>query len=134
MVDVILYGVGRNLNRAYRTCASFGVQRLFLVQCRGEVEGALFSATGKVEVVRDPGLAVADLARMRACALETWGKVLLHDVDWSGIGAIAVGGETCGLSRSLPWACAARIGGTGKPSLTVEAALAVALYSWRLSC
>ena len=44
---VILIGVGRNLNRAIRTCYSFGVYNVYCYQCAGLVKGGLFSAEGR---------------------------------------------------------------------------------------
>lgn len=129
-MDVVLYGVGRNLNRAYRTCEAFGGQSLLLYRCNPKLSGNLFKAVGRVRVQSIDEWPEAE----GTLALETWGDVDIADVDWSDIRRIVVGGETTGLPRKVPAQCVARIPMTGNISgLTVEAALAIALYRWRLN-
>lgn len=127
-MNVLLYRVGRNLNRAYRTAEAFGVERLLLLECTGAITGNLFSAKGRVEIKHleswpDPqGL----------LALETDYKTPIWDVDWSRVRIIAVGGESVHFRQSLPAEQKATIPMDGKIScLTTEAALAIALYEWR---
>lgn len=127
MIDVWLYRVGRNLNRAYRTCASFGVERLVLVDC-GEVSGRLYSAEGRVEVVRADALPSAG----GTLVLEDYAPLPLQLLAWHGVERIVVGGETSGIPRSFRAERAARIV-SAKPSLTVEASLAIALFEWSLA-
>lgn len=128
---MVLWRVGRNLNRAVRTCASFGVRRLRLVQCVGSLRGNLYSARDTVAVERARALTPLDLEG--ACALETWGSRLLSEVDWERVGLFVIGGESHDVPR-LAWPQTAKIDGAGGLCLTVEAALAIALYAWRISC
>lgn len=126
-MKVALYRVGRNLNRAYRTCEAFGVAELRLVQCTGTVRGRLFGAAGRVEVVSTDELPT----EIGTLALETGAGVELAAVDWSAVTAVLLGGESSGLPRRLPVPYA-HIPQRGRVSgLTVEAALAIALYEWR---
>lgn len=129
--SVWLYRVGRNLNRAVRTCEAFGVRRLVLVQCDGaRVEGRLYGAAGRVVVERAEALPARsdDLV-----ALETWGQPLGR-VEWEGVRAMVIGGETTGLPRNGT-SPVYRIPMAGAVSgLTVEGALAVGLYAWGGAC
>lgn len=126
-MDVYLYRVGRNLNRAYRTCEAFGVSSLFLVDCDASLSGNLFKAKGRVTVTQALFPSPKSLL-----ALETFYDNQLWDVDWSQVGQIILGGESTGLPRGL-WAQQyATIPMQGIISvLTVEAALAITLYEWR---
>jgi tRNA G18 (ribose-2'-O)-methylase SpoU len=127
-VDVVLYGVGRNLNRAYRTCEAFGVRRLKLLDCRGVLRGNLFKAAGRVEVLNISGFPQPD----GLLALETYYPDDIYDVRWDLVSAILIGGETGGLPRKTPAQQRVHIPMVGKVSgLTVESALAIALYEWR---
>lgn len=126
-MEVWLYKVGRNLNRAYRTCASFGVRRLVLVDC-GEVDGRLYSAKDRVDVVREDVLPPAP----DTLVLEDYASAHLVDIRWSSVLRVVLGGETSGVPRSYRAEQAARIPSM-KPSLTVEAALAIALYARSLA-
>lgn len=126
---VTLYGVGRNLNRAVRTCEAFGVQELHLLDCRkAYLAGNLFRATGRVRVRM-----VEDWpASEKLCALETSYPTLIYDVPWHDIGGVLIGGETDGLPGSVAAQYRACIPMIGRVSgLTVEAALAITLYEWR---
>ena len=123
---VVLYRCGRNLNRAYRTCEAFGVPRLSLVDCDARLSGPLFKASGRVSME-----AVEHLPEgTGVVALETWAKPSIHDIDWSAVHTLVLGGESHDLPRRLDvqWA---RIPMLGQVSgLTVEGALAVALGKW----
>lgn len=127
---VVLYRVGRNLNRAVRTCEAFGVSRIDLVECDARLSGNLYGASGRVEV-REVGALPCGAGVL---ALETGTPHRVEQVDWSEVDTVIIGGETSGLPRSL--ACQyATIGMCGNVSgLTVEAALAIALHQWRLPC
>lgn len=121
--EVWLYRVGRNLNRAYRTAEAFGCRKLVLVECNARLSGNLYQAAGRVEVATAESLPARDIL-----ALETWGEIPLHAAE-KQTRRILVGGETSGLPRRLPGIRTARIPMTGQVSgLTVEAALAIALY------
>lgn len=50
MKGVILFKCGQNINRAYRLCYIFGVQNLYLVDCKNPKIGNVFSAKGNVNV------------------------------------------------------------------------------------
>ncbi len=125
---VTLYRVGRNLNRAYRTCEAFGVTRMECVDCTGDVHGNLFAAAGHVDVAQldtwpnlESGL-----------ALETFHALPIWKVDWQRVERIVIGGETAGLPRKLQVGQTAVIPMFGRVSgLTVEAALAIALHEWK---
>lgn len=124
-MQVWLVEVGRNLNRAVRTCASFGVHDLRLFRCdTRRVGGNLYSAAGRVRIREESGPPPEE----GTLAIETTYKTPLADLDWRVIERIVIGGETHGL-RGVVAEYRATIP-CGSPSLTVEAALAVALYEW----
>lgn len=125
--SVHLYRVGRNLNRAIRTMEAFGMRRLHLVECdESFIKGNLFGATGRVEAVRDTELPSGD----DALVLETGDYPPLSTVDLGRYRKIIIGGETSG-TPPLKHLAHATIPMAGKVSgLTVEAALAIALYEW----
>lgn len=127
---VWLYKVGRNLNRAYRTCEAFGVTDLRLIACDAlELAGNLYRAKDRVNVAR-----AADWPPWEtALALETGYPRPLSSVDWGRVDHLLIGGETVSLPRSkIRAAQVAHIPQPGQVSgLTVEAALAIALYDWR---
>jgi len=126
-MKVVLYKVGRNLNRAYRTAEAFGVSEIVLVECNAKIKGNLFKATGRVNVSKNEHLPIHN-----ALALETFYHDALDLVDWSTVDCIVIGGEASGLPRSTKFSQMAKIPTQGKISgLTVEAALAIALYEWR---
>ena len=128
MIGVALYRVGRNLNRAYRTCEAFGVEEMRLIRCTGVLTGHLYGASGRVHMRE-----VGDFPACGGLALETWGDTPLRAVDWANVEWIVIGGETSGLPRGIAMP-SARIDMQGNVSgLTVEAALAIALYEWRQS-
>lgn len=122
---VCLHKVGRNLNRAYRTCEAFDVRSLLLHDCDAKVSGNLYRAAGRVSVYP-----VAELPRgIGVLALETRYHTPIWDVPWRMVRCVLIGGETSGLPRGLGCEFKARIPMDGQISgLTVEAALAVALY------
>ena len=122
---VVLHGVGRNLARAYRLCASFGVPRLETHACTGRLAGNLFSAAGAVELC---GLATLPEPAADTVWLDQRGEVPLSAVAWLDVRRIVVGGETCGLPRAP--GPRVRIDHPGALELTVEAALAIALQAW----
>lgn len=125
---VLLYRVGRNLNRAYRTCEAFGVPEMLLYQCDGaRLSGNLYRATGRVQVREVVGWPDP----YKTLALETRYDTPVWDVDWSRVETLIIGGETSGLPARVPAAQTAVIPMAGLVSgLTVEAALAIALHEW----
>ena len=122
---VCLHRVGRNLNRAYRTCEAFGVAHLLLHDCDSKVSGNLFRSAGRVAVYP-----VDQLPRVAGVlALETRYHTPIWEVPWQLVRCLLIGGETSGLPRGLGSEFKARIVMSGEVSgLTVEAALAIALY------
>ena len=130
-MNVLLYRVGRNLNRVYRTCEAFGVESLLLLECDATLSGNLYKAVGRVQVEA----VSAWPSPIGVLALETSYHEPLWAPSWrwQSIHTIVVGGETSGLPRlEAEWK--ATIPMYGKISgLTVEAALAIALYEWRRS-
>jgi tRNA G18 (ribose-2'-O)-methylase SpoU len=129
-MNVCLYRVGRNLNRAYRTCEAFGVRDLLLWECHGDLKGNLFAAKDRVEmreVDEPPG---------RVAALETCYEQPVREADWRWVDTLLIGGESHEIPkpRTGDYMQRLTIPQQGKVSgLTVEAALAVALYEWRRS-
>lgn len=119
---VYLYRVGRNLNRVVRTCEAFGLGRVNLVEC-GEPRA---EATGQVSVTERDSLPTGD----GVLALETCAGVPLTQIDMSEIHTIVISGETIELPRGLGYRHAAIPMGGAVSGLTVEGALAVALYEW----
>jgi len=127
-MNVVLYRVGRNLNRCYRTAEAFGVEAIELLMCSGQITGNLFKAKGRVSVFSIDDWPPAE----GMIALETHYKKPLSGVEWGSIRRILIGGETTGLPRDIQAEKRARIPMFGQVSgLTVEAALAIALYEWR---
>ena len=125
---IYLYQVGRNLNRAVRTCEAFGVRDLRLIDCpTAHLAGNLYAAKGQVTISQSGWPAPLGL-----CALETWGRTPIVDLDWQEVTALLLGGESRGLPRDVRAQFTACIPQWGHISgLTVEAALAIALYEWR---
>lgn len=123
MLTVSLYKVGRNLNRCYRACHSAGVTRMELIDCTGEIEGNLYSAAGKVDVV-----CVDSVPHRGTVCLEVDGDVPIDEVDWSGVQRIVVGGENVTLPRVRSYG-RVRIPTANSLCLTTEAALSIGLYA-----
>ncbi len=126
---VTLYRVGRNLNRAVRTCEAFGVRDLHLLECHhARLSGHLFGATGRVHIETIEDWPDGN----HVCALETHYPMPIYDIPWHECEGILIGGETAGLPSAAPAQYHAHIPMVGRVSgLTVEAALAIALYEWR---
>lgn len=126
---VYLYRVGRNLNRAYRTAEAFGVSRIVLIECSAPLQGHLFGAAGRVDVT------VGSLPSPTGLlALETTYKTPLRSIDWQLVEGILIGGETAGVPRGRISEFQVVIPTVGQVSgLTVEAALAIALWEWRMA-
>lgn len=129
---IILYRVGRNLNRVVRTTAAFGVPRLTLIACDdSKLGGNLYGAKGRVTIDHAAGLEVVE-PRV-TIALETGSTRRVETVAWDGVSTLLLGGETSGLPRTLNLSYATiGMAPTGVSGLTVEAALAVALHQWRI--
>ena len=130
-MNVILYNVGRNLNRAYRTCFSFGIEEMWLIGNSNlweKKKGNLYSANNKVIVRKAETLDNFDL--YKCIAFENYYKNNLCDVDWGGLDYIMIGGESTGLPRKLNTREKATIPTINNFCLTVEASLAIVLYEW----
>ena len=128
-MNVLLYRVGRNLNRAYRTAEAFGVDKILLLECDDAfLQGNLFKAKNRVAIERINRWP----PRQGLLALETFYEAPIYQVCWPLINTIVIGGETEGLPKSLDASYKVYIPMHGEVSgLTVEAALAIALYEWR---
>lgn len=129
-MQVLLYNVGRNLNRVCRTCFAFGVKELVLIgysdSCSWEVRGNLYSAKDKINIIK-----LEELPNLQAIlALENYYSIPIQKVNWSKIEGILIGNETTGLPHNLNYCQKAYIETVGRKCLTVEAALAIALYEW----
>lgn len=131
-MKVVLYNVGRNLNRAYRTCFSFGVSEMILVgksddrTIEWELKGNLFEAKNRVKIYRVDEM--PDISK--AVALENYYSFPLSRVDWYQVDTILIGGESSGLPKKISPLYKATIPTIEKFCLTVEAALAIGLYAW----
>jgi len=126
-LTAVLVGVGRNLNRAYRTCYSFGVESIMAVDCTAQLSGNLYSADGRVVVTTG---SIDDIPPT-AVWLEVDGDVSATEIDWTPVTHLVVGGESVTLPRMSCYA-RAHIPVARPLCLTVEAALAVALGYTRL--
>lgn len=121
--EVVLSNVGRNLNRAYRTCEAFGVKRMLLHNCKGSLKGNLFKSKGRVDMLN-----IDTLDLDNAAYFEVDGGVDVKDFDFSSIKYLVFGGETLSLPRKYK-KNRVRIPTYGNVSgLTVEAAVAIALF------
>lgn len=128
MIDVYLYKVGRNLNRAYRTCEFFGVKKIYLVGCMGKLSGNLFKAKDNVSLIQKNSLP----DDKQTVYFETNGGINIHEFDFSGVEKICVGGESNNLPKNKE-SKRIKICKSGNISgLTTEGALSIALYEiWR---
>lgn len=130
-IIVSLFRVGRNLNRAYRTAEAFGVERLHLIECDTTLSGSLFQAKERILIETREALPPSAGLLALECKSRAY-AMPLRDVNWKGVTCILLGGETSGLPAAVPAEQKAHIPLVGQISgLTVEAALAIALYEWR---
>lgn len=121
---VVLYKVGRNLNRVYRTVEAFGIPELQLIECSGEVRGNLYAAKNKIKIIKNESMP------KNIIAFETNGKKEITEIDFENISSILIGGETVGIPTWFQGEIY-KIPQIGNISgLTVEAALAIILYEW----
>ena len=93
------------------------------MRCHGTLKGNLYSATGHVAVEQ-----ISLWPEGKSVLLCPRGNVALAHADWSGVDTIVVGGETVGIPRDI---VGDRVRIDTSMELTVEAALAIALYEWR---
>lgn len=125
--EVWLYKVGRNLSRAVRTCEAFGVKKLVLVDCNESyLSGNLYGATGRVSISRADSLPSGP----GVLALETGPYPPIYSIDLSRTKQVIIGGETSGLPRTMSCQYATIPMSGNVSGLTVEGALAIALYEW----
>jgi len=140
LIDVYLYNVGRNLNRAFRTCFSFGVKNLFLVgksfdrSIAWELKGNLYSAKEEVNIkYLDKLPSIGNLL-----ALENYYSNSIYDLgikNWQQIKGIVIGGESKGIPKDLEFGYMRKIPTINNFCLTVEASLAIGLSEyWRHKC
>ncbi|MBW2637895.1 MAG: hypothetical protein JRC86_10310 [Deltaproteobacteria bacterium] len=126
---VILIGVGRNLNRAVRTCYTFGIYNIYCFNCNtATLHGNLFSASSRVRLHE-----LADLTKINPRALlavEANRKLpSLRKISKEKIKYVAVGGESTTL-RQKDFPVMAYIPTRNRLCLTTEAALAIVLYEF----
>lgn len=122
-MNVLLVGVGRNLNRAIRTCYTFGVEKLYLIDCeKSYVKNGLFSAKNKIELIHINS--IEGLGEI--VAFEVNGKSPFSELK--NADCIAIGGENIMLSKQFDKRI--RIDTPNNLCLTTEAALAIALYAY----
>lgn len=91
---IVLYKANRNLNRAIRTCYSYGIKDLFCVDCEALSKGNLFSSEGQVKTHN-----VKILPDFKYCALENFYSTSIYNVNWDSIEAILIGGESDSLKK-----------------------------------
>jgi len=126
-MDLLLYKVGRNLNRIYRTAEAFEIKKLRLYECKESyLNGNLYRAKNRVEIE------IITNWPENLLALETYYPDPISKIDWKNIQVIAIGGETYGLPKNIPANQKATIPMQGQISgLTIEATIAIVLYEWR---
>ena len=135
-MKVYLYNVGRNLNRAFRTCFSFGINELILIgnsadrSIQWELKGHLYAAKDAVKITEQKDL--PDLSQ--TVGLENYYVTPIESICWEGLDSILIGGESTGLPKGISPKIQATIPTINSFCLTVEASLAIALYEWRRKC
>jgi len=123
-MKIHLYKVGRNLNRAIRTCYAFGINELYLCESESKVKGNLYSA-------KDVKLINVELPNPdTTLVLEYDGKTNLQDIDLSKFENVLIGGESVNLTSKM--GMKVKIFTENNFCLTVEAALAVFLYELKI--
>ncbi len=118
---VVLYKCKRNINRAYRLCYTFGVKKLYLLDCEKPEIGNVFSAKGKVEIICIKSLSEID---GKICAMEIKGKTPKENLKRCNY--LLIGGENVTITNKM---CKDRYGIKTKNNLclTVDEALAIGL-------
>ena len=124
-LNVVLHGVGNNLNRAYRTVEFFGGKKLLLHDCNKKLSGALFKAAGRVRIDEITHMPAGE----NVVYFETNGKQDITNIDWGKVDTVCFGGETNDfISKEFSGINKVRIPGYGASSgLTVEASVAIVL-------
>lgn len=123
MKGVILYKCGRNLNRVIRTCYTFGVYELLLLECdKSYIKGNCYSANGKVNVREITS--IADV-QGKIVGLETKQNdniEIIKNADY-----LLVGGENVSIKKDMcnEITCIKTVNNL---CLTVEAATAIDLF------
>lgn len=117
-----LWRMGRNLNRCVRTAHSFGVKQVITVECVGQIEGNLYSAsaTELVEAAALPNNAIA---------FEVDGGIDIADQSFCAVTDIIIGGESVTLPRNIRTRSRVQVPTENALCLTSEAALSIALYA-----
>lgn len=125
MDKVVLFNVGRNLNRAYRTVEFFGIKNLDLCKCEtAKLTGNLFAAKDRVFITEINDLPTGE----NVVLFETDGDQSIYNTDLTKFDTFVFGVESIDLPKSnkskrvvIP-----KIGNIS--GLTVEAALAIVLF------
>jgi tRNA(Leu) C34 or U34 (ribose-2'-O)-methylase TrmL len=128
-MNIVLYNVRRNLNRVYRTCYSFGIYDIYLIDCNLFKKGNLFSAKNKVKTYILNN--INEVNMNKTIALENYYSLSIQNIDWKDINNILIGGESKGLPKKIKPKIKACIKTKNIFCLTVEAALAIILYEYR---
>lgn len=127
MKGIILYKCGRNLNRCIRTCYSFGIPELLLLNCKESyIKGNVFSADGNVAV---KSICSLDDVSGKIVGLEIGANDNIDAVKSADY--LLIGGENVSISKKMcdDMTC---IKTKNNLCLTVEAALAIgAFYATR---
>lgn len=123
---VILYRLNQNsnLNRVYRVCYIFGIQRLYLCDCAADKIGNVFSAAGKVEIIRIKSI---DDISGNIVAFEKNGDININEIKDLDCDYLLFGGENETITRKI---CEKRIriDTPNRLCLTADEALSIGLY------
>lgn len=123
---VILYQLNHsgNLNRIYRVCYIFGIKRLYLWNCNADKIGNVFSASGKVEIIRIKSL---EEISGNIVAFEKNGKIQIDEIKNLDFDFLLFGGENSTITNKI---CDKRIKieTPNNLCLTADEALSIGLY------
>lgn len=123
MKGVILYKCGRNLNRCIRTCYTFGISELLLLDCKESyIKDNLFSASGNVVIKSIQSLDDVD---GKIVGLEVGANDNIDAVKSADY--LLIGGENVSISKKMcdDMTC---IKTQNNLCLTVESALAIGTF------
>ena len=131
-MDVAVFGTRNddNLNRIYRLCAFFGVERLYVVNSRAGIKGNLFSAKQQVKVLYVSG----EEAFLDQYFPVIVGRVRMgakpRQIRYNKNALICIGSEIAPVPREVQGDITWTIPKYGKaPDLTADQALAILLYA-----
>lgn len=122
MNGVIAYKIGRNINRVYRLCHTYGIENLYLVGCDSPKIGNVFSAKGNVTLH-----IIDNMEGMRNIAALEKGKGVPVCEEIKEFDYLLVGGENVTLKNDMADKFF-HIKTKNSLCLTVDEALAVGLH------